>query len=129
MEAAKVEIRGLRELERKLKQLEASVRKAIISEALAGAAEIVREEASRRAPKRTGTLARSITVGPVKVEKDGASVDVGPSKEGWYGRFVETGTIKMAAKPYLRPAADENRERVQAEFVQAVRQAIQEVRE
>lgn len=129
MPAVKVEIGGLRELERKLKQLETSVRKRIVSEALRGAAEIVREEASRRAPRRTGTLAKSITLGQVKVEKDGASVDVGPDKTGWYGRFVEMGTVKMAARPYLRPAAEENRERVQAEFVRAVREAIQEVRE
>ncbi len=52
--------------------------------------------------RRTGTLARSITH-----EIHGASARVGTNVK--YGKFLETGTSKMAARPYLRPAVIKNR--------------------
>ena len=51
------------------------------------------------APKRTGKLADSI--GSVRTA-DGASITAHAS----YALFVELGTRKMRAQPYLRPALD-----------------------
>ena len=53
------------------------------------------------APVRTGTLRRSIhTV----LEAGGLRALVGPSV--LYGKFVEFGTRRMGARPYMRPAAE-----------------------
>ena len=57
----------------------------------------------------TGKMAGSLAVGPV--ERKGAHtffLKVGPTKEGWYSRFIEFGTRFMAAMPFLRPARDRN---------------------
>ena len=50
----------------------------------------------------TGTLTRSITH---EVDKDTARVGTNLK----YGKFLETGTSKMAARPYLRPAVNKNK--------------------
>jgi len=35
-----------------------------------------------------------------------AAVAIGPTRKAFYGLFVEYGTVKMGAKPFLRPAFD-----------------------
>jgi HK97 gp10 family phage protein len=35
-----------------------------------------------------------------------AAVAIGPSKDAFWGGFLEFGTVKMAAKPFMRPAFD-----------------------
>lgn len=37
---------------------------------------------------------------------DLATVSIGPTKAGFYGRFLEFGTYKMSARTWLRPAVD-----------------------
>lgn len=37
-----------------------------------------------------------------------ARVAIGPGKKGWYLRFAEIGTRLVAARPFLRPALDQN---------------------
>ena len=52
--------------------------------------------------RRTGTLARSITH-----EVTATTARVGTNLK--YGKFLETGTSVMAARPYLRPAVYKNK--------------------
>lgn len=49
-------------------------------------------------PVDTGNLRNSITH-----TSDGKAAYIGTNVE--YGKYVELGTVKMAAQPYLRPAA------------------------
>ena len=56
--------------------------------------------AKKACPVRTGRLRNSIT--HVRVQKEKA-VYIGTDVE--YGKYVELGTRKQRAKPYLRPAA------------------------
>ncbi|MGQ4574896.1 HK97-gp10 family putative phage morphogenesis protein [Dermabacteraceae bacterium P7006] len=51
-----------------------------------------------------GTLKRSISYRTSKAP-GGATGEVGPTAH--YGAYVELGTYKMAARPYLRPATDQ----------------------
>lgn len=61
----------------------------------------IQAAAQQKAPVRTGLLRRSIhTV----FSNGGMSAVVGPSVV--YGIFVEFGTRRMAARPYMRPAAE-----------------------
>ncbi len=70
------------------------------------AAERVKGNAQGKAPKLTGALAASIGV---DLYGDGRSVGmtavIGPTVR--YGLFVENGTSKMAAEPYMGPALAE----------------------
>lgn len=74
----------------------------------------VEAKAKGLVPVRTGTLRRSITS---QFPSDLVG-RVGPSVN--YGIYVEMGTRRMAARPYMRPAAAQS----SAGFVAAVRAAL-----
>ena len=68
---------------------------------------------------QTGALRNSMTF-----ELDGARSLIGPSVE--YGKWLEFGTSKMAARPFVRPVAADRRTAKRAQEVAAVslRQSI-----
>lgn len=70
---------------------------------------LVERSAKENCPVKTGTLRRSITrrVGKRKA-RVGSNVEYAP--------FVEMGTRKMPAQPYLRPALESNRDRIKRLF-------------
>lgn len=88
----KIEISGLGEADAVL----ASVR-TDVADAVRKAAEAVAEEARRMCPVDTGALRNSITV-----SSDGSGAEVIAGKD--YAVFVEFGTYKTAAQPFLVPA-------------------------
>lgn len=63
-------------------------------------------DAVARAPVDTGTLARSLTMQPSGTK---GTWQVGTNV--FYGLFVEFGTRRMAAQPYLGPALEAARRR------------------
>lgn len=62
----------------------------------------VQVQAKHIAPKRTGFMANNIIVEPVK--KTATSVTGTINAKADYSSFVEFGTYKMSAEPYIRPA-------------------------
>ena len=73
----------------------------IENKALREAGDVVKEAIQKETPIRSGKLKESITVSRVK-NKDGAKqVEVGPDKDVFYSKFVEFGTIKMKANPFM----------------------------
>lgn len=71
--------------------------------------QIIADDARRRAPKDTGKAARSIAPRIVRSTRHEVEIAIGPGhKEGWYLIFHELGTSKLPAKPFLRPAFDNN---------------------
>jgi HK97 gp10 family phage protein len=95
------------------------------------AADIVKQSAESKAPRgESGNLVRSIDKNKV-LNKDGKiSVYVGIQKneifsaDGYYARMQEKGTSKMKAHPYLRPALDENKSRINSIITEKVREVI-----
>jgi HK97 gp10 family phage protein len=78
------------------------------SQVVRGAAFLCQRTAVQQAPVDTGFLRSSITVG----RPDGGSLgprdlaaQVGP--EATYGAFVEFGTSRAGAQPYMTPAAEQ----------------------
>lgn len=61
----------------------------------------VEAQAKAKTPVLTGTLRRSIVS---RFEAGGLRGIVGPSV--LYGKFVEFGTRRMGARPFMRPAAE-----------------------
>lgn len=59
--------------------------------------------AKNRAPVDTGALKNSISTS-TQGNRDFARGEVGPTVN--YGAYVESGTSRMRAQPYLRPATD-----------------------
>lgn len=64
----------------------------------------VERAAKRLSPVDTGRLRSSITRSDVQRRRRSLVVRIGTDVE--YAKYVEFGTSKMSAKPYLRPALD-----------------------
>ena len=70
---------------------------AAVSEAVAAGAEVVADNARSVCPVDTGALQASIAV-----EQSGTSAEISANTD--YAAYVEFGTSKMAAQPYLVPS-------------------------
>ena len=62
MMASRIPVKGFKELNKELKNLPLKLRKKSLKRAVSAGARIVKKEAKRRAPKRTGVLRRSISI-------------------------------------------------------------------
>lgn len=131
-----VHIEGLRELTRALKELPDRVAKNGLRSAVYAGARVIQTEARQRAPvaekptrpnqPKPGTLRRAIIMKHLR-EQSGRHRQVfaitvrrgkkyrnqgkkkNLSQDAWYWHFIEFGTIKMAARPFLRPALESKR--------------------
>jgi len=88
-----------------------------ISKALEASALVVEGDAKNLAPVDTGNLRNSITH-----EVEGKEARVGTNVE--YAPFVELGTVKMAAQPYLNPALEKNKGNIKKIFADAIRREV-----
>lgn len=121
---ADVEIKGLNELMQALKQLPKEVEKKCLRPAVAAGAVVIRKAAQDLVVRRTGLVAKAIRVGFNRKESTpGRAVYhvfvsqkvkdklKNVTRDAFYWRFLEFGTVKMSAKPFMRPAFDStNRE-------------------
>ena len=96
----KIELDGVESVVRELEEL-GTAGKRIENAALTKAGETVKTSIQSETPSRTGTLKGSIAVSKVKTKEGTRYVEVGPTKKGWYGKFLEFGTKKMKANPFM----------------------------
>ncbi len=93
---------------KKLKRLPDRVQKRVVVGAVRASAKPIIKEARRLVPKRTGNLAKSIGVNQRRTKGSLLHFSISPRRggkyDGWYGHFLEFGTSKMTARPFLRPA-------------------------
>lgn len=135
----------VRALKQKIEAAQANLEPA----ALAGA-EVVRADASRRAPKNQGDLSENIIKDVAEQNDTAVEVDVGPDKDRFYGLFLEFGVdphnvtpqarkaLKLQngdlyaraeaggvrAQPFMRPAFDENIEAITEAVAEVIREAL-----
>lgn len=143
MMGASFKLSGGRELADVLAKLGEKVRKKIIRSAVTAGAQVVKKRAKEIAKSKsiqdTGALIRNIAG---KVEKqrspDYVQINIGvrhgkPKKNAkrqddpFYWFFHEFGTSKMAARPFIRPAFEESKERVIEVMTDKVREGIAKV--
>lgn len=120
----RVSVEGGEELARRLSQLSESMSGAVLVEATLAGAGPIKETASQRAPRDEGRLSRSIDAEVVKAEPRRAAVHVGPNRNAFYGMFVELGTRHIAAKPFLRPAFDMEKDKAVEAIADHLRTAL-----
>ncbi len=130
------DLSGLDDVIRAMQNLAPAIEKTILAGAMRKGANLVAKAARDRAPVRTGNLKQRIAVRKRKRKPQnvalayavgilgGASASYGNTKSNrrkglvgkkyqkqdtaFYWRFLEFGTKKMAAKPFLRPAFDQS---------------------
>lgn len=114
---------GTEEMIRNLENIKRRVLNKGMKSGIMAAAEIVRSSAAARAPRgRTGRLSGEMTI---VWEGRRHRAKVGPSAAAFYGDFVERGTSKMAARPFLRPALDSNREECFAVMAKELKRTVE----
>lgn len=112
------EVIGLPDLSETLTAVMPREAKNILRRTTYGLATVARDRIRERAPERTGRLKRSI-----KAKRDrGTSTEMaasviadksgGRSGSGFHAHFLEFGTVKMGAQPFINPAVEELRPQV-----------------
>lgn len=142
----RVDVIGEEELQRKLRLLEAAVQGAQLAAAVTAGAELVQNAAKIKAPFRTGTLRRSIHTETVSVAPTRAEATVGTdvvyAKQVEFGGTIRPKKAKMLhwtdesgehfarsvtqpARPYLRPAFDEEGDNAGVEVREALKVLVE----
>ena len=104
------EVHGLKELNQALKKFPVNVERRMLRSIAGAGGQVVVKAAKQNVPVASGDLKKGI----IRRSKKGAKipsrvvVSVGASTEVFYGMFLEFGTVKMPATPWLRPALDDN---------------------
>lgn len=120
---ANLELEGIENLLTEVEKLgQAGSR--IENKALREAGEVVKEAIQMAAPRRTGTLKASIAVSNVKTKDGVKQVEVGPGKDGWYGKFVEFGTVKMRARPFMAPGYEVSKSEAMAAIEKELKKGL-----
>ena len=106
--SASLKWKGVDQLVKNLKDSGPQIARKVGDSGLRAGARVIVKEAKRLAPKDTGALRKSITAIIARPEKEDTRV----AKIGWKppvsrrAHFHEYGTVKMPAKPHIRPAMD-----------------------
>ena len=107
---AKISLKGAPELEAALKQLGGAVAGRLGENAVRAGARVIAAQAKSTArwTDRTGTLRKSIRAfsDPASRQSGGTQRTAYAGSRDFRARFFEFGTVKMAARPFLRPALD-----------------------
>ncbi len=134
MGAFSVTVTGADRVRRRLSTLSRAVAGKATDTALLAAALVPMNAAKRKAPYLTGNLRRSIHVGGSGdgLEQPTDGTDIGKAgkhtvKVGTnvvYAKPQEYGSANRPARPFLRPALDENKREMQREFADALEDAL-----
>lgn len=102
-----VKIIGGAELQRNLDALSTRLSRQVQRQALVEAAEPIRTSMAQMAPRAPGApdIASNIVIGTARLPRQTA-VSIGPAKGFFYGFFLEYGTVRMRAQPFMRPSFD-----------------------
>lgn len=149
-----VKVTGLKELKQRLSTLERKAKNRIAVKAMRRGGVIIRDQARANAPllkekvphRKRGTLKKNI-IASTKPQKDGSVRTIifvrslknskiiefkGKTGKGgahnpndpFYWRFVEFGTSKMPAQPFLQPAFASKKEQAAREIITTLRDDI-----
>lgn len=140
----KIDVSDMLDLTSDLEALSKSQSRKVMRDATRSAATVFKDEAVKRAPRRTGKLAKNIVVMTQRDRNGDISSGVhvrgtnprtgnsdnkmkaGNPKNAFYWRFVELGTSNMAPVPFIRPAYDAKQDEATRVAFARANQAIDE---
>jgi HK97 gp10 family phage protein len=119
-----IRFQGAEELKSKFKAMESSARSEVLAKSVPPAADYVRESIFARAPVKSGLLASHITTA-LKSQTDTRYVQgIYIAPEAFYWRFLEFGTTRMPAHPFIREAFYGSRRNARNEIRDGIRDAV-----
>jgi HK97 gp10 family phage protein len=126
---ANIELTGVDEILNKLQQMGTNISR-LESKALKNAAEPVLEDAkaTNAFNDRSGKLRKGLKISNVK-NKEGTKyilvgIDKGDNSKIYYGKFLEFGTSKMPARPFLQPAYEKNKDKIQKTIAETLKEGL-----
>lgn len=126
---ANIELTGVDEILNRLQQIGANLGK-LENKALKNAAEPVLDDAkaTNAFKNRNSKLRKGLKITNVK-KKDGmkyilVGVDRGDNSEVFYGKFIEFGTSKMPARPFLQPAYEKNKDNIKRTIAETLKEGL-----
>ncbi|MFS1513630.1 HK97-gp10 family putative phage morphogenesis protein [Chengkuizengella sp. SCS-71B] len=105
------ELTGMKDILKNLEKM-GDQSQEVADEALKAGAEVLRAKMEELAPRSTLNkehLADHIIISSIKDGK----LDVGPHKDFFYAHFLEFGTSKMSAQPFVQPAFEACKDQIQ----------------
>ncbi len=116
--ASRVTIEGVKEVTARLEKINQTATNAV-EQALLNSALMVERDAKIKVPVDTGRLRNSLTHATEGFGSQEPAVRVGTNVH--YAKFVEFGTSKQSAQPYLYPALIENKSKILNELAKAMK--------
>lgn len=136
-----ITLTGFEQVYKALNELPEKLQKKALREAVKKGGEFLADRMAERAPVRTGNLRESVKAFRASFSRSSARIKVGPEvvdkkkalrqraagkvvaevNDGYYAKFLEFGTVKMAARPFMRPALDASDEAIVKIIEEAVK--------
>lgn len=142
----RLDFSGLTDIAKDLETLSRAENNKVLRDATRAGADVLREEVIARAPVQTGKLKKNVVVMTQKARRRGeissgvhirgvnpvtgnsdSTMKASDPRNAFYWRFVEMGTSKMAAHPFVRPSFDVRQEEATRVALARMNQAIDEV--
>lgn len=120
---AKMELEGVEELLSELGKL-GDQSKRVENKALREAGSVVEDAIKNEVPVRTGDLKRDISASGIKTKDGIKHVEVGPKKESWRAKFVEFGTVKMGANPFMGRGYEKSKNEAMNKISEEIRKGL-----
>lgn len=126
---ADIELTGVDEILNKLQQIGTNISR-LENKALKNAAEPVLEDAkvTNAFNDRSGRLRKGLKISNIK-NKEGmkyvlVGVDKSDNSKIFYGKFLEFGTSKISARPFLQPAYEKNKDNIQQTIAETLKEGL-----
>jgi HK97 gp10 family phage protein len=129
-------LEGADELEAALKKVGDRAGGLVLRKAAEAGAEVLRQEIEDKAPRgaepspasaKYGRLSDNIRAVVRRVQHGRTTMEIGPARKAFWALFLEKGTSRMAAQPFIRPAFDAKGEEAAQAVEDALRGALRDV--
>jgi HK97 gp10 family phage protein len=117
-----LQMQGMSELMRSIQEMGRIIDSQVTKKALKKSAELVKDKIEETVPVRTGNLKRNIVISEIEDDK----IHIGPDQQGdaFYGHFLEFGTSKAAAKPFMGPVFENNKDAIQETMTDVIKREL-----
>jgi len=128
------DVKGAKALSRKFGKLEPRKWRKPMRKAMSSEMKGVRAKMRERVPQDTKDLRKSIATNSWFIERQGGALDIfvrtGPTfkgkgrKKGWKAHFLELGTSRTSAQPFVQPVFEQVKSTLPIKFTNALKKIL-----